>query len=122
MVTKIVKSSKREKFNYEKPEREKYSKTETDLANELRKYDDSEYMWDQRDTDNESRMSYVTSLKYEKENATKESKPKKFVSFSDDGKSPFTSSIYYGVKSYLHHFYEPLNRTSYNGENLLVRT
>lgn len=51
----------------------------------------------------------------------KKSKSNRFVSFTlDDSKKPFTSSIYYGVKSYLHHFYEPVNKTFMNGDSFIV--
>lgn len=45
--------------------------------------------------------------------------PQKAVPVNDD-KYPLTSSIYYGVRSYLHHFYEPSSRPFSNDESGMV--
>lgn len=123
----IIKTYKnREKFLFDEESKEKLCDFEDDdcFVNDLEKsYEkDANYNYERNANEyNETRKPKSILINHENENVTKKTKPNRFVSFTlDENKKPFTSSIYYGVKSYLHHFYEPVNKTAYDSENLMV--
>lgn len=126
MVAETVNIFKQEKFSLDGKSFEKLFEFDDDdcLMNNLqKKCDENKNIIGTKNDDenNENKKPKSILINHENENTNKKSKTNRFVSFTmDESKKPFTSSIYYGVKSYLHHFYEPVNKTTYDSENLLV--
>lgn len=125
MVAETANTYKHEKFSFDDKSREKLFEFDDDncFINNFYKCDENANNSCTKTVNeyNENKKPKSILINHENDNVTKKSKPNRFVSFTlDESKKPFTSSIYYGVKSYLHHFYEPLNKTAYDRENLMV--